>query len=140
MFVMPEIFDKARVELQRAERYRIFVSFICIDFSFVNSRFKSDSSTILSQLEDSARTVVRGCDSVSMMPDGCLALLYPETNRDGAELGARRVTEALRHRMTELTEDPLPEVIPLDIASFPDAAGAKTIDQLMSDLNCRQKN
>ena len=131
---------EAKIELQRAERYRIFLSLICVDLSFLKVLGESESQLIFSKVEETARRMIRGCDSANVMEHGCLAVLYPETNRDGAEVGAKRISEAVRNHLSKICDHPLPEFIPLEIASFPDAAGAKSIDELLSVMQARSDN
>ena len=132
--------SEAIIELQRAERYRIFLSLICVDLSFLKALGETESRSLYSKVEETARRMIRGCDSANVMDHGCLAVLYPETNRDGAEIGAKRISEAVRGHLEKISPRPLPEIIPLEIASYPDAAGAKTIDELLSVMQTRSDN
>lgn len=123
--------ERANIELERAERYRLFLSLICIDLSSVRGFSQPQDSDILEHLADSLQKKVRVCDVVSALSHGCLAILSPETNREGAEVAARRATLTVRDELNRMTGKSLPNTIPLEIASYPDAAGVRTVPQLL---------
>ncbi|HQL23257.1 MAG TPA: hypothetical protein PKY95_02450, partial [candidate division Zixibacteria bacterium] len=77
---------------------------------------------------------------VSVM-DGCkLVLLLPETPRQGAEIASRRVSEILRDRLSRDNSAAAEKIIPLEMASYPDAAGARTIRDFLGDYLDRHRN
>lgn len=130
---------RAQVELKRAERYHVFLSLICLDLSFL-AQEEQATAELFQRLADRVQSQVRVCDVVSALPGGCLALLYPETSRDGAEVAARRIANTIREEVAGLVGHPPPEVIPMEIASFPDAAGAKTVTELLGAIAAKSDN
>lgn len=135
-----EFLQRATVELKRAERYHVFLSLICLDLSFVQSWPDETAQSVLNRLNERVQAQVRVCDVASVLSDGCLALLYPETNRDGAERAARRVAATVREELNQVAAEPSPEMIHLEIASFPDAAGARSVADLLGAISSRLSN
>jgi len=132
--------SKVDLELKRAERYSVFVSLVVFDMSFLEGRFGPDAAGVLQQLYASARARVREIDEVSLLDDRKMVLLLPETPRQGAEIACRRVTEVLRDELSRVTIDSPEQVIPVEMASYPDAAGAKTIADFLRDYGETHRN
>jgi GGDEF domain-containing protein len=133
-------FEQAEVELKRAERYRVFVSLIVLDVSVIQRITDDRRPVVVREVEALARRSVRACDYVSVCGKGCLVALFPETSRQGAELAARRLSEHIRARISDLTGGEFDEVVPLEMASYPDAAGAQSVAALLHDLADRNRN
>jgi len=89
------------IELKRAERYRIFAALILVDLSFVREKLGPEGEGILDALIELTRTNIRSSDIMSAFKDH-IALLIPETPRQGAEITSRRLSEKLRKRLTEM--------------------------------------
>ncbi|HOD65110.1 MAG TPA: hypothetical protein PLR32_02885 [candidate division Zixibacteria bacterium] len=132
--------DKVDLELKRAERYSVFVSLVVFDLSFLENHLGPGASSVVHSLSQEARRNVREIDVVSVM-DGCkLVLLLPETPRQGAEIASRRVSEILRDRLSRDNSAAAEKIIPLEMASYPDAAGARTIRDFLGDYLDRHRN
>ena len=132
--------DKVDLELKRAERYSGFVSLVVFDLAFLQDHFGPEAPAIMQDLSNEARRNVREIDVVSVM-DGCkLVLLLPETPRQGAEIASRRVTEILRNRLIRNNNGVAEKLIPLEMASYPDAAGARTIRDFLADYLEKHRN
>lgn len=128
------------VELKRAERYRIFVSLILVDLSICRKFFPGDSEERLQEIEGLARKITRASDYITLVEGDSLALLFPETSRQGAEMAARRLTGAIRQHIQSVTGVIVDEVIPLDMASYPDAAGTKSVAAFLEELAHHSRN
>lgn len=128
------ISDAIQLELKRAERYRIFVSLLAFDMGFAYDSQAGQSRVALTELEHIVRGHVRTIDQVSAVGDRKLVLLLPETSRQGAEVAARRVVHFLREHLAQKSEVLRDQVIPLEMASYPDAAGTRTIADLAQEL------
>jgi hypothetical protein len=130
----------ADMELKRAERYRIFVSLLVLDLSFLPELFGDKAHEVVSELAHLAGGKVRCTDSISLMDARRMALLFPETPRQSAMLAARRLTEIMRRTLSEKAGRPVDAMIPVEIASYPDASGAKTLDKTLHELSNRNLN
>ena len=133
-------FKRVDLELKRAERYRLFVSLIVLDLSFVRSLNRDQSPQLLGDLLQVVRENVRVIDNVSALADHRVALLLPETSRQGAEIAARRLSELIRSSLTQQTSGKIDDTIPLEMISFPDAAGAKTVTDFLQELSEQSRN
>ena len=131
--------DRVGVELKRAERYRIFISLIIFDVSFIESFFPDKSSSVKTELAETVGKHIRAIDDISYLGSGKLGLLLPETTRQGAEIASRRITEVVKTKLSEMNNSKrFDQIISLEMASYPDAAGAKSIDDFLreyTDLN-----
>ena len=115
--------NQSSIELRRAERYRVFVTLIKFDLSVLDRLFPERSSTVLEGMVDLAQRQIRASDMISSAKRS-IALLIPETPRQGAEITCRRLSELFREKLSDLAETVVEDVIPLEMASFPDTAGA----------------
>ena len=122
------------MELRRAERYRIFVSLVVLDLSFLKGQNGGDRSSLIDDIVHVVADNVRVIDLFAVMGQNKIAVLMPETQRQGAEAAARRLTELIRKNIEQHTSQPLEKIIPLEMASYPDAAGARTISEILKDL------
>ena len=132
--------DRVGVELNRAERYRIFVSLTVIDLGQVTGDRRETTPGLTEALGRRIRETVRACDYVAFVDNSCLALLFPETPRQGAEIASRRVAAVVREEMAKLSAAEVKEVIPVEIASYPDTAGAKTMNAFLEELARKRRN
>ncbi|TET95098.1 MAG: hypothetical protein E3J26_03390 [Candidatus Zixiibacteriota bacterium] len=133
-------FERVGLELKRAERYRLFVSLIVLDLSFVRSVNRDQSPQLLGDLLQVVRENIRVIDNVSALADHRVALLLPETSRQGAEIAARRLSELIRSSLTQQTSGRIDDTIPLEMVSYPDAAGAKTVTDFLQELSEQSRN
>ncbi|MCX6826356.1 MAG: hypothetical protein NTV06_03670 [candidate division Zixibacteria bacterium] len=129
-------------ELKRAERYRIFVSLVILNVNPAlemtgdgkdADKVKSD---ILKALGDIIKKSIREIDAVSHSTSrNKLGLLFPETSRQGAEAAARRLTDTLNQFCADYFRKPAEYLIPVEISSFPDAAGARSINSYLDEFS-----
>ncbi len=132
--------DRVNIELKRAERYRIFVSLIVLDVGFVQASFPEKNSSVMTELLGFIQKNVRAIDNVSLLTPFKLGLLFPETTRQGAEIASRRISDLIRTRLSELNNQNYEQVIPLEMASYPDAAGAKSITDFLREYSEKNIN
>jgi hypothetical protein len=132
--------DRVGIELSRAERYRIFVSLTLMDLGAVMQRLVDISADLPDKLGAAVCRAVRACDYVAFIDHQSLALLFPETPRQGAEIAARRVADLVKDEIGRMLGEEYREVIPVEIASFPDTAGAKTMKGFLEELARRRRN
>jgi GGDEF domain-containing protein len=132
--------EKVGLELQRAERYSIFISLTVLDLSFLNEIPEDERTESLKTVLDVVSSNVRAIDSVSVMNKQQLGLLMPETSRQGAETVAKRIVSLIKGRLAGENRLEIGDVIPLQMASFPDTAGAKPIRELLKEWSDRNRN
>ena len=127
--------DRVDNELKRAERYRIFISLIVLDVGFIDSIFPGQTTEIMGDIVDAVKKHIRAIDNVAVLQPSKLGLLFPETTRQGAEIASRRITELIKTRLSERRNGRLDQIIQLEMASYPDAAGAKSIDDFLREYS-----
>lgn len=132
--------ERVGIELKRAERYRFFVSLIVLDLSFARSLLGDETLQVLNDLLQLVQTNIRIIDDVSIIERHRLALLLPETSRQGAEIAVKRLSELIRNSLSTYTNRRIEDTIPLEMASFPDAAGTKTVRDSMQELSEQSRN
>jgi hypothetical protein len=130
----------AEIEMRRAERYRIFVSLLVLDLSILREIIPAKSTELVDRLVGMAASHIRCTDSIASTESYRVALLFPETPRQSAMLAAHRLTEMVRRVLSEETGKPVDAIIPVEIVSYPDAAGAKTLGKALQDLAQRSRN
>ena len=139
--IRPRAFvDLAGIELHRAERYRVFVSMTLLDFGFARQHISGEFDPVREALKHQVRKSIRACDYIAMLEGDRLALLFPETPRQGAEVAARRLADLVRQEVSRLAEKPISDIIPVEIASYPDTAGAKTLAGFLKELADKNRN
>ena len=63
-----------------------------------------------------------------------IGLLFPETSRQGAEIVARRIVEIIKESFADVPGlKQAKEVIPMEMASYPDTGGTKSIKEYMEE-------
>ena len=82
----------------------------------------------------------RSVDHTALIDTCKVAVLLPETPRQGAEVAGRRVADLIRSKYPCSGVDSSEFVIPLQMASFPDAAGARTVEEMLGDLAPAESN
>lgn len=130
----------AEIEMRRAERYRIFVSLLVLDLSILQEIVPDRTAELVDRLVDLAATRIRCTDSIAATDPYRVALLFPETPRQSAMLAAHRLTDMVRHVLSEETGKAVDAIIPVEIVSYPDAAGAKTLAKALQDLAQKSRN
>ena len=130
----------ADIELKRAERYRIFVSLLVLDLSFLPEMLGNAAEETVEALTQLARSRVRCTDSVTLMSSNRIALLFPETPRQSAMAASRRLTELIRLALSEKVGKTVDVMIPVEITSYPDAAGTKTLAKALQELTANSRN
>lgn len=131
--------ERVGQELQRAERYRIFVSLIVLNLDSLQNDQTVDASdfdSLVNLIQGNTRSI----DSAALIDSHKMALLLPETPRQGAEIAARRVTELIRQTWPASLDTGVDQVIPLEMASYPDAAGARTVKEIVNELAAAEPN
>jgi hypothetical protein len=125
---------RLKYELKRAERYRIFVSFLVFDIGSILEKVGDLSAAgeqiqkgFVNSVKSIIRHSVREVDAVSNGSGIRIGVLCPETARQGAEAAARRIQTVLGSYCADHFKSSKDYVIPVEIASFPDAAGNRSI-------------
>ena len=133
--------DQVGIELKRAERYRAFLSLTVLDLGFAKESLGEEGcAKLMERFHELTRRHVRVCDTISLA-DGCrLCLLLPETSRQGAEATVKRISEEVSAELSRHLDNNDEPTIPVELASFPDAAGARTIMQFLEEFEQESKN
>jgi GGDEF domain-containing protein len=132
--------QKVEVELNRAERYRVFVSMTVLDLSPTEEMAGERADEVLEEVTAGIKEAVRTCDHVALLNKSYLAVLLPETPRQGAEVAGRRLAGIARVRLTARLGSEADQVIPVEIASYPDTAGARTLGSFLEELARKGQN
>ncbi len=133
--------DRAGLELNRAERYRIFISLTVMDLSFLSdSMEKEPIEALITSLEKNLAIKVRKSDFCARINKTSIGLLFPETSRQGAEVAINRLTEVVRDEITKISDSDVRQIIPTQLASYPDAAGTVTVEQFLDKLTIARQN
>ncbi len=129
--------NRVDIELKRAQRYQIFVSLLVYDLSFLSTqKSESDSENSLQEkILQAISQTVRAIDNVSMLAADKIALLLPETNRQGAEIASRRISSVLKECLDSHSSELKIEAVAPEMASYPDAAGMKSIKDYLTDFS-----
>jgi hypothetical protein len=135
-----EFFDLAGVELKRAERYRIFVSLAVLDLSFLGQKFGDRAEQVIANLAAVTARSVRASDSATLLATNQMALLFPETSRQNAGIAARRISGLIRQWLKENEQISTEELISVEMASYPDAGGTKTLTTFLEELTADRRN
>lgn len=132
--------ERVGQELQRAERYRIFVSLIVFDLNSLRTNSGGNETADSAKLVDLVAGNTRSVDHAALVDNGKVAVLLPETPRQGAEVAGRRVAELIRSKYPLSDSNSTTVGIPLEMASFPDAAGARTVEEMLGDFALESNN
>ncbi len=120
-------------ELKRAERYRIFVSLLLVDLSTLKGIEPSDAPSS-AELAQEIRPHMREIDIVAAVVGNRIGILLPETSRQGAEVAARRVGEVVKRTLADRADGGAEPSVTIEMASYPDAAGARSLDEYLKEL------
>jgi len=134
--------DLISYELRRAERYRIFLSLVVFNIGPIielggnGSLVKDDDrEQFVGNLFEILKGSVRDVDLLSEREGIKIGVLLPETPRQGAEAAARRISDSLYSFCSDYFKKPADYLVPVEISSFPDAAGARSIASYIEDFN-----
>lgn len=137
-----EFVSRIQYELKRAERYRIFLSLVVFNMGPVvdmagNGSFQSDEKReeFLREIKQVVKDAVREIDAVSDTERIKIGLLMPETSRQGAEAVAQRLTRELNDHIADFFKKQNGFLIPVEISSFPDASGARSISSFIEEFD-----
>jgi GGDEF domain-containing protein len=119
--------NQVGIEIHRAERYRTFLSLVRMDLTATLSRLNGDSEKGLEEVLKTIRQSVRASDQFAFVDESCVAIVLPETARQDAEVTVRRITDSVRSTLMQDTGNGFEHVIPIEMASFPDTAGAQPV-------------
>jgi hypothetical protein len=133
--------ERIGYELKRAERYRYFVSLIVFNVGPIldlggNGHLKRDEKrrAFVEKLTDLIIEAAREVDAISNGTQTKIGLLLPETSRQGAESAARRISDSLIQFCTDYFRKPADYLVPVEISSFPDAAGARSVASYLEEF------
>ena len=127
-------FERAGLELKRAERYRIFLSLVVMDLDSTATKAASEIPDPLQQAMSIVNENIREVDVAAVLTGHKLALLLPETPRQWAEAAARRLTDLIRKEVLGNGNGNGDKLIPTEMASYPDAAGVRTVADVLIDF------
>jgi len=119
-------FDQVQNELKRARRYRVFLSMVVLDLRQAPFAEESGNGSGKLDLTDLLAENVREIDCVADLNEHVVGVLLPETPRQGAEVVGRRMSELVRSHLS-LEDSAADSGISMEMASYPDTSGAKTI-------------
>jgi hypothetical protein len=139
-FPMPPILQQIGVELKRAERYRIFMSLVAVDLSFTEQLLGEEAPGFIERVSELTQSNIRVCDVASIVGESCLVMLLPETSRQGAEISGRRLAEMIQGELSHVSKQEVHDVIPMEMASYPDAAGTKSVADFLETLTAKLEN
>lgn len=126
------------LELKRARRYSIFVSMVILDLSSLDDSEVGDKERVFQRLLDELKNNVREIDKVAAIDESRIAVLFPETSRQGAEVVSRRIMEQVKEVVAKAGERN--SLVPMEMVSYPDAAGARSMSEFLEDLVRRGQN
>ena len=95
---------------------------------------------MLDDLTNRVQEAVRACDYVELLGENCLAVLLPETKRHDAEIVANRLTNLVSGRLSKSSSANGENIVPVEIASYPDTAGAKTMAEFLEEMAAKSQN
>lgn len=127
--------DKVDIELKRAQRYQIFVSLLVYDLSSVSSNNTDTNNSLTHKILQAVVQAVRAIDNVSLLASNKIALLLPETNRQGAEIASKRISSVVQTCLESDGSQLNVETVAPVMASYPDAAGMKSIKDFLTDFS-----
>nr|MBN2277553.1 hypothetical protein [candidate division Zixibacteria bacterium] len=133
--------SRIHYELKRAERYRIFLSLAIFNVGPIldlagNGALASieDRKSFLNNLNGILKRSIREVDSISNSGRLKIGLLMPETSRQGAEAVVRRVNRTINEFCSDYFQKPADYLVPTEISSFPDAAGARSVASYLDEF------
>jgi len=131
--------ERVGLELNRAARYHFFVSFVVFDFSV----FGADSpcgNKNCDQMQSLFNVNTRKIDEIAVLDTERVAVLLPETARQGAEIVSRRLSDLVLEQIKQCGGKVPEASFHVEIASYPDAAGVRPIADYLKELTPREVN
>jgi len=129
-------------ELKRAERYRYFVSLVVFNVGPIidlggNGQLRHEDlrDDFVNKVRTEICKMAREVDVISNGGRTKIGLLLPETPRQGAESAARRIASMLNQFCSDFFKKPSDYLVPVEISSFPDAAGARSVASYLEDFS-----
>lgn len=112
-------------EVKKSQRYRRSFSLILVNFESLRGLLEKsltlESKEILEQLHSSVLNTIRAADIASLLENGEIGLLVPETDYQGAIAAARRIRHSIQGlRIVQGLAPASPFPIVLGIACFPE--------------------
>lgn len=132
--------QRAGLELKRAERYRIFLSLVVIDLASAKEHHGGSGEEAVRQAMDVVAANIREVDAAAVVDASKVVLLLPETPRQGAEAAARRLSDLIRKQVLGNGNGNGDRVLPMEMASYPDAAGVRTVADVLIDFTEKLPN
>lgn len=133
--------DMAVMELKRAERYRNFLALLVLNLSeFLDTAGRrkietdSEANAFIEQATRRVKASMRETDMISRLDDSRLVMLLPETDDSGAKITANRIGGLISDFMSEFLESDYNFDVPVEISSFPEAAGRKSFQSRINSL------
>ncbi len=134
--------EQIRYELKRAERYRYFVSLVVFNIGPIidlggngQLRLEEQRTDFVDQVRNVISKIAREVDAISDQNQTKIGLLLPETSRQGAESAARRISGTLNQFCTDYFRKQSDYLVPIEISSFPDAAGTRSVSSYLEDFS-----
>ena len=119
--------ERTRQELQRAQRYCLFLSVVVLDLSEFSRAVakrstdqKVDLESFIGQLEGGIKSTLRSSDIVTRCDSQRIALLLVETSKTGLDAVTERLQPFIVDSMKSQFEVPFEPRVQLDAASFPE--------------------
>jgi len=131
---------KFKYEMKRAERYRIFLSLAVFNLGPIADMIGSGEKNIesrdrlVSSIQHLIGDATREIDHISNSGMLKIGVLMPETSRQGAEAVTRRIMEQINSFCTDFFTTQDEYLVPVEISSFPDASGARSIRSYMDEF------
>lgn len=125
---------RASIELKRAERYRVFIALVVYELDAVCDKLLVSAEEFAAEVRALVEANVRACDYISVVSRTSLHILFPETSRQGAESAGKRISELITKFAEQRFNHAVGEVLPVEMVSFPDAAGARSFPAIINDL------
>jgi GGDEF domain-containing protein len=111
---------------------------VVLDLSSMEESFHGDKDDLFERLLNLLKDNIREIDKVAAIDDSRIALLFPETSRQGAEVVSRRIMEQVKEIVSK--EGEKSSLVPMEMVSYPDAAGARSMSEFLEDLVKRGQN
>jgi hypothetical protein len=132
--------SQMRYELKRAERYRIFLSLLVfnlgpmVDMAGPISKDEEARNKFVMEMKKVIRAATREIDFVSNSGRLKVGILLPETSRQGAEAATRRISNLISQFCSDYLAHSDEYPVPVEIVSFPDASGARSISSYVDEF------
>ena len=131
--------ERVGLELNRAARYHFFVSFVVFDFSVFGAESPCLSEAC-AHMESLFTANTRKVDEIAVIDSERMAVLLPETTRQGAEIVSRRLSDLVLEQIKKSGRKTPEAAFHVEIASYPDAAGVRPIADYLNELTPREVN